>query len=137
MNLLVTRFFGDDNIFWGEIPQMPGAHTWGLDEEDFCANAKESANLWLEDIIDGTSSHLDLYPPGMDCVRDYYLTENDSLTAIRNLASAVEKEIFPDDIESEDGEESEDLLTLAAKGIIELSQKDVDAINAHRVLVSI
>ena len=137
MNLLVTRFFGDDNIFWGEIPQMPGAHTWGLDEEDFCVNAKESANLWLEDIIDGTSSHLDLYPPGMDCVRDYYLTESDSLTAIRNLASAVEKEMFQDDSESDCEEEPEDLLTSAARGIIELSQKDVDEINAHRMLVSI
>ena len=137
MHLLVTRFFGDDNIFWGEIPQMPGAHTWGLDEEDFYANAKESANLWLEDIVDGTSSHLDLYPHGMDCVRDYYLTENDSLEAIRNLASAVEKEMWQNDSDLDNAEEPEDLLTLAAKGIMELSQKDVDEINAQRMLVTI
>ena len=137
MNLLVTRFLGDDNIFWGEIPQMPGAHTWGFDEEDFCINVKESANLWLEDIIDGTSSHLDLYPPGMDCIKDYYLTENDSLTAIKNLALAVEKELEASGNVLSCEEETLDVLTMAARGVIDISQKDVDEIDAQRMLVSV
>ena len=86
MNVLATRFIGLNDFFWGQIPQMPGAYTWGKTEEDFESNARECANSWLEEIETGRASHTELYPHDMFCIKEYYETEDDAMVAISSLA---------------------------------------------------
>ena len=43
-----------------------------------------------EEIETVRASHIELYPPDMFCIVEYYLTEDDAMTAISSLAAAVE-----------------------------------------------
>ena len=134
MHVLATRFIGLNDIFWGQIPQMPGAYTWGETEEDFESNVRDCAYSWLEEIETGRASHTDLYPHDKFSVKEYYEAENDAMTAISSLAAAVE-DVYCS--ETSKVFERDSVLVSAAHDIIKISEEDVAAKDAERVFIQL
>lgn len=134
MNVLATRFLSTNDIFWGRIPQMPGAYTYGETEKQFEANAREWGYSWLEEIETGRVSHKDSYPHGMSFIKEYYGREDDAMTAISSLAAAVYEVWYPS---ANKAVEQDTILHLAMYGVIAISAEDVMTKDAEIVFIEL
>ena len=88
-------------------------------------------NAMCEEISEGRASHTQLYPPVLECVKDFYMTESDPWAAIEKLSQEIEAGFYFDKF-CADTE-----LDLASQEIIKFSLEEAEELESDIMFMSV
>lgn len=91
LKALACIYPSETGQFWGQIPMFPGCITLGETPDEVETNLAEAAELWLDEVFVGEALPVEKlpYPDGLECVRDYYVSERYPDIILRDLTSSV------------------------------------------------
>ena len=91
LKALACIYPSETGQFWGQIPMFPGCITLGETPDEVEVNLAEAAELWLDGVFVGETLPTERlpYPDGLECVRDYYVSERYPDIILRDLTSSV------------------------------------------------
>ena len=107
---------------------FPGCITLGETPDEVEANLAEAAELWLDGVFVGETLPAEKlpYPDGLECVRDYYVSERYPEIILRDLTSSVVAHFEASGKGQCDCKNQGSNLCQAATALVEHSREELD-----------